>query len=73
MGDVNGNERCHSLHIKPDADERSHSKAATSSSLSRITRLSHPPVDNEDLSRLGKWQSWVHVCDMAHKYRQQYT
>jgi hypothetical protein len=65
MDDVNGNERCHPKHIKPDADGDSHHKAARTSSLPERTCHSRPQVDDDGLSWFGKWQAYVNRCDLV--------
>jgi hypothetical protein len=73
MSDVNGNERLHSIHIEPRVDEDSRHTVAMTSSLSDGICHSLPPVDDDDMGWLSEWKVCVHGCDMADKYRQQYT
>jgi hypothetical protein len=60
MDAVDNNETCHLVHIKPDADEDSHHKAAETSSLSERICHSRSPADDAGLSWLGRWQVCVH-------------
>jgi hypothetical protein len=73
MSDVNGNERLHSIQIIPGVEEDSHHTAARTSSLPERICHSRPPVDDDGLSCLSKWQVCVHGCDMAKNYRQEST